>query len=95
MRRSSGRTSDGGGWRVYGRDGEINRSYKTGLAYEKVHNAVDDHARLAFVQVHADEKGPTCAKFVAVSVAWFAAQGIVIERVMTDNSKNYTVSRDI
>ena len=45
------------------------------------------------MQVHADERGETCAKFLADAVAWFASQGITIERVMTDNARNYTISR--
>ena len=89
-----GRIPDGGGWRVHGRDGEIDRSHKGGLGYDKLHIAVDDHSRLAFVQVPADERGKTCAAFLTDAIAWFAEQGIVIERVMTDNAKNYTVSRD-
>jgi transposase InsO family protein len=88
-----GRIPDGGGWRVHGRDGVLDRSHKGGLGYDKLHIAVDDHSRLAFVQVHADETGETCAAFLADAVAWFAGQGILIERVMTDNAKNYTVSR--
>lgn len=89
-----GRIPDGGGWRAHGRDGTLDRSHKGRLGYDKLHIAVDDHSRLAFVQVHADETGETCAAFLTDAVAWFAAQGVVIERVMTDNAKNYTVSRD-
>ena len=85
-----GRIPDGGGWRIHGRG----QAARGGLGYDKLHIAVDDHSRLAFIQVHADETGPTCAKFMADAVAWFAEQGIVIERVMTDNAKNYTISRD-
>lgn len=85
-----GRIPDGGGWRVNGREGH----HGSGQGYDKLHIAVDDHSRVAFVQVHADEKGETCAAFLADAVAWFAEQGVVIERVMTDNAKNYTISRD-
>jgi transposase InsO family protein len=86
-----GRIPDGGGWRVHGRDQAVRGR---GIGYDKLHIAVDDHSRLAFVQVHPDERGKTCARFLADAVAWFATQGITIERVMTDNAKNYTVSRD-
>jgi transposase InsO family protein len=85
-----GRIPDGGGWRIHGRG----QAARGGLGYDKLHIAVDDHSRLAYVQVHADETGETCARFLADAVAWFAEQGIVIERVMTDNAKNYTISRD-
>jgi len=89
-----GRIPEGGAWHVHGRDGVIDRTHKGGLGYDKLHIAVDDHSRLAFVQVHADEQGPTCAAFFTDAVRWFAEQGIVVERVMTDNTQNYTLSRD-
>lgn len=87
-----GRIPDGGGWRVHGRGNGTHRGNGR-LGYDKLHIAVDDHSRLAFVQVHPDERGDTCAQFLADAVAWFAGQGITIERVMTDNAKNYTLSR--
>lgn len=47
------------------------------------------------MQVHTDERGKTCAAFLADTVAWCAAQGIVIERAMTDSATNHTVVRDL
>ena len=89
-----GRIPDGGGWRVHGRDGDgVDRRHR-GLGYDFLHIAVDDHSRLAFVQIHANEKGTTCAAFLADAVSWFANQNIRVEAVMTDNAKNYVISRD-
>jgi len=89
-----GRIPDGGGWRIHGRDGVLDRSLRGRLGYDKLHIAVDDHSRLAFVQAHADERGPTCAAFLADAIGWFAGQGIgVVEAVMTDNARNYTDAR--
>jgi hypothetical protein len=51
-------------------------------------------SRVAYVDVFGDERGPTCASFLGDAAAWFARQGIRIERVMTDNAKNYTLSHD-
>ena len=62
--------------------------------YDYVHQAIDDMSRVAYVDVFADERGPTCAAFLREAAAWFARQGVRIERVMTDNAKNYTRSRD-
>jgi len=88
-----GRIPDGGGWRVHGR--EIGRpGHKRKNGYDYLHVAVDDHTRIAFVQAHADEKGPTCAAFLSDALAFFAELGIQVERVMTDNAKNYVLSRD-
>jgi transposase InsO family protein len=51
-------------------------------------------SRVAYVDVFADERGPTCARFLRDAAAWFARQGVRIERVMTDNARNYTRSRE-
>jgi transposase InsO family protein len=56
---------------------------------------VDDHSRYAYSEVRTDEKGTTCADFLARAAAVFADAGITrIEAVMTDNAKNYTLSRE-
>lgn len=87
-----GRVPDGGGWKVNGREaGRPAKSRKIG--YDYLHVAIDDHSRFVFVQVHPDERGETCARFWLDAVAFFAEHGITIERVMTDNAKNYVLSR--
>ena len=87
-----GRLRDGGGWRVHGRDSEQRNRARTGprVGYEYVHAAIDDHTRLAYAEIHPDEKTGTCAGFLHRAAAWFAAHGIAhIERVMTDNAMAY------
>jgi transposase InsO family protein len=86
-----GRIPDGGGWRVLGRAArETTRDRTIRLGYDYVHSLVDDHSRLAYSEVLADEKGATCAAFLARAAAYFAAHGIDrIERVMTDNAWAY------
>ena len=60
------------------------------MGFDYVHSLVDDHSRLAYSEVLPDEKGPTCAGFLARAAAFFAANGITrIERVMTDNAWAY------
>jgi transposase InsO family protein len=54
---------------------------------------VDGHSRLAFVQVYPDERAPTCAAFLTAAVAFFAAHGVTVERVLTDNARAYAVGR--
>src|SRR4051812_35644437 len=53
--------------------------------------------RLAYSEVLPDEKGTTCAAFLARAAAYFADHGIDrIERVMTDNAWAYRYSlRDV
>ena len=92
------RIPDGGGWRAHGRAaGSSSRHRATVLGYDYVHSLVDDHSRLAYSEILPDEKGTTCAAFLARAAAYFAAHGITrIERLMTDNAWAYRYSlRDI
>ncbi|MFY9586927.1 MAG: IS481 family transposase [Actinomycetota bacterium] len=81
----------GGGWRILGRTAGYN-SY-SGVGYDYIHSAVDDCSRLAFSQIRADETGGSCSEFLIAAAKAFAEIGITIERVMTDEARNYTDSR--
>jgi transposase InsO family protein len=88
-----GKIPPGGGWRAHGRGPRPNSA--RGLGYDYVHAAVDDHSRLAYAEILDDERGATCAGFLLRAADWFAAHGITrIERILTDNAKNYTISHD-
>jgi hypothetical protein len=79
-----GRIPDGGGWRIHGR-GIPQTDQRPGLDY--AHSLVDDHSRLAYSEILPDEKGTTCAAFLAGAIDYFAAHGIThIEELMTDNA---------
>jgi transposase InsO family protein len=84
-----GRIPDGGGHRFLGRDG----TPRSRAGYDYIHSALDDCSRVAYSEIHPDERGVTCAGFLERAVAWFASLGVTIERVMTDNARNYTDSR--
>ena len=88
------RIPDGGGWRAHGRAaGSSSRRRSVVVGYDYVHSLVDDHSRLAYSEIHPDEKGATCAAFLARAAAYFADHGIPrIERVMTDNAWAYRYS---
>ncbi|MFB8760818.1 IS481 family transposase, partial [Streptomyces nigra] len=82
-----GRIPDGGGHKVLGRD--TGRPIR-GMGFDYVHSAVDDHSRLAYSEIHPDEKVATCAGFLTRAAAFFHAHGITrIERVLTDNAWAY------
>ena len=85
-----GRIPDGGGWRAHGRSEKVRGR---GIGYDYVHAAVDDHTRLAYAEILPDEKGTTCAGFLTRAGAWFAAHGITIQRILTDNALAYRHSR--
>ena len=68
------------------RDG-INRSRRAGWQY--LHVAVDDHSRLAYCEILGSERKAECVAFLGRACSWYAEQGFVIERVLTDNAKAY------
>jgi transposase InsO family protein len=92
-----GRIPDGGGWRAHGRQmGSTSAAKKARIGYDYVHSAVDDHTRLAYAEILPDEKGPTCAGFIARAAEFFTIAGIGrIERVITDNHMSYKLSHDV
>src|SRR6059058_1959536 len=52
------------------------RSVETRVGYDYAHAIVDDHSRLAFVELHDDEKAATVSGFLERALAFFAAHGI-------------------
>ncbi|MFG1626809.1 IS481 family transposase [Kribbella sp. NPDC049227] len=91
-----GRLRDGGGWRVLGHDSPEHRRARNAprVGFDYVHCAVDDHTRLAYAEIHPDEKTTTCAGFLHRAAEYFADLGITrIERVMTDNALVYRRGR--
>ncbi|HEY2940097.1 MAG TPA: IS481 family transposase [Gaiellaceae bacterium] len=65
------------------------RTRSRGIGWEYVHVAIDDATRLAYVEVLADEKAATAVGFLRRAIAHFAAFGIRVERLMTDNGNAY------
>lgn len=95
-----GNIPDGGGHRYVGRQqGDLNKratsglpkgaDYKprTGKAF--AHTVIDDHSRLAYVEICTDEKADTAVGVLQRAVAWFAEHGVSVERVLTDNGGCY------
>lgn len=65
------------------------RSRSRGIGWEYVHVAIDDATRLAYVEVLADEKAATAVGFLRRALAHYAAHGVQVERLMTDNGNAY------
>jgi transposase InsO family protein len=63
--------------------------YETGAGYEYLHVCVDDYSRLAYTELLPDERGTTVAAFLHRAASSFAAHGITIKRVLTDNGSGY------
>ena len=96
-----GRIPPGGGHRVHGRDStqhrvrDRDRWRGRSPGYDYIHAAIDDHSRLAYAEVLADEQAATCAGFLRRAGAFFAAYGIAIQRVLTDNAMAYRRSTQV
>ena len=73
------RSHRGGGW----------MRPETRVGSDHAHAIVDDHSRLAYVELHDDEKAATVTAFVERALAFYAAHGIVAKRLMTDNGFAY------
>ena len=93
-----GKIPTGGGHWAHGRQlGARNSRLSTPVrkgnhpvsGYGYVHTAIDDHSRLAYSEVLTDEAAATAAAWWTRAVAWFAAQGVTVERVLTDNGSCY------
>lgn len=94
-----GNIPDGGGWRYLGRrQGSRNRAatpLRTGsrshpvLGTAYVHTVIDDHSRVAYAEIHADETAATAVGVLRRAVSWFAARGVTVERVLSDNGSAY------
>ncbi|SFN59103.1 IS481 family transposase, partial [Variovorax sp. OV329] len=57
--------------------------------WEFVHVAIDDHSRASFVQVLEDERKTSATEFLKAAVAHYAALGVTIKRLITDNGSAY------
>ena len=60
---------------------------RTGKAY--LHTVIDDHSRVAYVEICADEKATTAAAVLHRAIAWFAERGVEVQRILSDNGSCY------
>jgi transposase InsO family protein len=65
------------------------------VGHEFVHSLVDDHSRLAYSELHPDERAATVTGFVERGLAFYAANGITVERLMSDNAFVYRKNRSL
>lgn len=64
-----------------------------GVGWEFLHVCVDDATRTSYSEVLPDERAVRVTGFLERAVAWFAARGVTVERVMTDNGSGYISHR--
>jgi transposase InsO family protein len=68
---------------------------QTPVGYDYAHAIVDDHSRLAYVELHADERASTVTRFVERALRHFDQHGITAKRLMTDNAFAYVKNRSL
>jgi transposase InsO family protein len=68
---------------------------ETRVGNDYAHAIVDDHSRLAYVELLDDERAATVTAFVARALAFYAAHAITARRLMTDNAFTYTKNRSL
>jgi transposase InsO family protein len=86
------------GHRVTGDRSQRSRNWmrpETRVGYDYAHAIVDDHSRLAFVELHDDETAATVTAFLERALAFFAEHGIFAKRLMTDNAFCYVRNRSL
>jgi transposase InsO family protein len=86
------------GHRVTGDRSQRTRNWmrpETRVGYDFAHAIVDDNSRLAYVELHNDEKAATVTGFVERALAFFAEHGIAVKRLMTDNGFSYVKNRSL
>jgi transposase InsO family protein len=81
------------GHRVTGDRSSQDRQHRDGL--DVVHAIVDDHSRLAYAEIHDNQRAATAAGFLERALAFYASHGIAARRLMTDNAWIYVKSRAV
>jgi transposase InsO family protein len=68
---------------------------ETRVGNDYAHAIVDDHSRLAYVELHDDQRAATVTAFLARALEFFASHGITARRLMTDNAFTYVKNRSL
>jgi transposase InsO family protein len=85
----------GAGHRMLGHRASQNRGHRVDgkhrgvTRFEHVHVMVDDHSRLAYAEVLPTLTTACAIAFLSRAVDWFAARGVAVRAVMTDNGSAY------
>jgi transposase InsO family protein len=79
------------GHRVTGDRSSQDRQHRDGI--DIVHAIVDDHSRLAYAEIHPDQKAATVTGFLERALAFYASHEITPRRLMTDNAMQYVRSK--
>jgi transposase InsO family protein len=76
-------------WRIGKRILNDGVRYNSGAGWQYAHVAIDDHSRLAQVELRTTERGTDCVAFTRQVIHTYAQQGTPIQRILTDNGAGY------
>ena len=60
-----------------------------GVGWEYLFVAVDDHSRIGFTDLYADERQGSAVQFLQNAVAYLRSLGVRVRRVLTDNGSAF------
>jgi transposase len=94
IKRLSRISTRGAGHRVLGTRGSQHsrrvEGRKTGVTgYEYLHVVVDDYSRVAYAELLDDLTAACATAFLRRALAWYAARGVTVRAVMSDNGSCY------
>lgn len=65
------------------------RDRRSGIGWEFLFVAIDDHSRISFTDMFPDEGKQSAVQFLENCVAYFLSLGVRIERLLTDNGSAF------
>ncbi len=71
------------------RTGERGKRYRPAIGTSFLHTVIDDHSRVAYIEICSDETATTAVGVLNRAIAWFAGRGVEVERVLSDNGACY------
>jgi transposase InsO family protein len=83
------------GHKVTGDRSTTSVAKKARVGWGFCHSIIDDHSRLVYTELHADERADTVTAFVERALGFFARHGITARRLQTDNAFTYIHNRGL
>jgi len=77
------------GHRVTGERYRSGQEKRMKVGWEFCHSIIDDHSRIAYSELHDDERADTVVEFLARALAFYSGLGIRPQRLQTDNAWTY------
>jgi transposase InsO family protein len=81
------------GHRVTGDRHRTGAEKRMKVGWEFCHSIIDDHSRIAYSELHDDERAETVVAFLERALAFYADMNITARRLQTDNAWTYTHNR--